>query len=1047
VIKSVQIEIFRKSFAVGLIYWLASTSFGVAQPAMLAPPPRTISDITAILDQQKPDNERASQAHAAADVNRPEKADARALVAFYLSRGGARSELGRLSEAIADLREGIAIGHENGVDVTGLRSQLGYLYSWSGDNKSALQSFLTIAQENDKPETELRLLACYRFTSQVYIYLGDLVHAEEYVQKSDALFETKLPLLSDDKFRDLYAREVHFGRGRLFEARGQYQEAEEQYHIAGELSQKVVRLLAGQVSATFLSNQEAARDNLIASGGRVKARQGRFAEGEADARQALLNRLSLVGKYNLTTTRTIPYLSAILIEEGRYTEAEKLTRAAIEIYLAIGASNDSLAFAFNLSELGAILGLQGYWDEAAKVYGDLERQISNWEKARRDDLLLNPSRIYALYRAGHLAIGLTEATAMAARLRDRLGESHFDYAVARGMLGVGLARVGRDSEAVEEFRAAVPIIASGLTASVDEDSSGAAARNNYARIVIESYISVLARSAAKTKQYATGAAADALRLADLIRGQSVQNAIAGSAARASTNNPELAKLARQEQDLQKQIGAQLDSLNNALALPPHERDNDELRSARHRIDELRGQRAAAREKIENLFPAYSELIHPKPPSVSDIRKVLRAEEALVSIYLGQDESFVWAVSMDSEVAFAAIPATRREIESKVRKLREALEPNAAMISDIPEFDVALGYELYSALLKPVEDGWKKAQHLIVVTNGALGLLPLSLLPTAPAKIDTNDDPLFSSYRAVPWLARQYAVTTVPSSAAMRTLRELPPGKRGRSELMAFGDPLFSAEQATEAANAETVIMVADVGMATTRGMPLKRRSSPKLEGIDSAELSMLPRLPDTADELKSIARALQVDPSKVLKLGKNANEDVVKTMDLSQIKVVAFATHGLVPGELNGLTQPALALSAPSVAGVEGDGLLTMEEILALKLDADWVVLSACNTGAGAGVGAEVASGLGLAFFYAGTRAVLVTNWSVHSQSARELVTDLFKRQADDPKLARGEALRQAIMALADGPGYIGANGKTEFAYAHPLFWAPYSIIGDGGAR
>ena len=124
-----------------------------------------------------------------------------------------------------------------------------------------------------------------------------------------------------------------------------------------------------------------------------------------------------------------------------------------------------------------------------------------------------------------------------------------------------------------------------------------------------------------------------------------------------------------------------------------------------------------------------------------------------------------------------------------------------------------------------------------------------------------------------------------------------------------------------------------------------------------------------------------------------------------------------------------------------------MEEILALKLDADWVVLSACNTGAGAGAGAEAASGLGRAFFYAGTRALLVTNWSVHSQSARELVTDLFKRQAQDPKLTRGEALRQAMMALVDGPGYADADGKTEFAYAHPLFWAPYTIIGDGGSE
>jgi CHAT domain-containing protein len=192
---------------------------------------------------------------------------------------------------------------------------------------------------------------------------------------------------------------------------------------------------------------------------------------------------------------------------------------------------------------------------------------------------------------------------------------------------------------------------------------------------------------------------------------------------------------------------------------------------------------------------------------------------------------------------------------------------------------------------------------------------------------------------------------------------------------------------------------------------------------------------------------LQADPSKVLYLGKDAKESSVKTMNLSGFKVLAFATHGLVPGELNGLTQPALALSSPAVTGEEGDGLLTMEEILGLKLDADWVVLSACNTGTGAGAGAEAASGLGRAFFYAGTRALLVTNWSVHSQSAKDLVTDLFKRQADDPKLTRGEALRQAMMALVDGKGYIDAAGNTDFAYAHPLFWAPYTIIGDGGRR
>jgi CHAT domain-containing protein len=387
-----------------------------------------------------------------------------------------------------------------------------------------------------------------------------------------------------------------------------------------------------------------------------------------------------------------------------------------------------------------------------------------------------------------------------------------------------------------------------------------------------------------------------------------------------------------------------------------------------------------------------------------------------------------------------------DLNAKVTKLREALEPKAAMISDIPPFDMKLASELYALVLKPFEDDWKPAKNLIVVTNGALGLLPLSLLPTAPAEITIDDDPLFASYRKVPWLARTHAVTMVPSVSALQILRKLPPGKSTRQDLIAFGDPYFSKEQAADAATSDKPVQLADAS-AATRGVPLKRRNSPQLDGADNADLSMLPRLPDTADELKSIALALQADPTRALNLGKGANEAAVKKMDLSGFKIVAFATHGLVPGELDGLTQPALALSAPSLSGSEGDGLLTMEEILSLKLDADWVVLSACNTGAGAGAGAEAASGLGRAFFYAGTRALLVTNWSVHSQSAKDLVTDLFKRQAEDAKLTRGEALRQAMVALMDGKGFTNASGGTEFVYAHPLFWAPYTIIGDGGRR
>jgi CHAT domain-containing protein len=529
--------------------------------------------------------------------------------------------------------------------------------------------------------------------------------------------------------------------------------------------------------------------------------------------------------------------------------------------------------------------------------------------------------------------------------------------------------------------------------------------------------------------------------ADLLRGQAVQRALQASSARSATDNPELANLIRVSQDGEKKIGAAVAALNNLLSSPPEERDEKAVKAIQAEIASQQNARAKALKDIAQKFPQYGNLVNPPPPAVADLQKQLADDEALLSFYFGRFDSFVWVARKDSPVKFSRLRMTLGDLNARVTKLREALEPKAAMISDIPPFDVKLASELYGLLLKGIESDWKPAKNLIVVTNGALGLLPLSLLPTAPAEIKADDDPLFSSYRNVPWLARTHAVTVVPSVAALQTLRKLPPGKSTRQEFIAFGDPYFNREQADDAGK----VQLADA--SATRGVPLKRRNSPQLNDADKADIGLLPRLPDTADELKSIALALQADPTKVLNLGKDANEKAVKSANLSGFKIVAFATHGLVPGELDGLTQPALALSAPSVSGGEGDGLLLMEEILSLKLDADWVVLSACNTGAGAGAGAEAASGLGRAFFYAGTRALLVTNWSVHSQSAKDLITDLFKRQADDPKLTRGEALRQAMMALMDGKGFLDASGNAEFTYAHPLFWAPYTIIGDGGRR
>ena len=304
----------------------------------------------------------------------------------------------------------------------------------------------------------------------------------------------------------------------------------------------------------------------------------------------------------------------------------------------------------------------------------------------------------------------------------------------------------------------------------DDNTTAVVASSARLQGIVEAYISLLAQKQAGGSD---DVATESFHLADAIRGQSVQQALTASRARMSAKDPALADLIRKEQDLSKQVNAQRGALNNALSLPASERDDGVVKALNASIESVRADRDKARAEIRRGFPTYADLIEPKSPGVDDTKGALRDGEALLSFYFGRQNSFVWAVPKDGPVVFAAIATTTGDIESTVRRLREPLEAWGETISDILPFDLKLAYELYSQLLKPVEAGWKSAKCLIVVTNGALGLLPLSLLPTEPSEANEGGDLPFIGYRKVPWLMHSHAVTMVPSVAALRTLRQLP----------------------------------------------------------------------------------------------------------------------------------------------------------------------------------------------------------------------------------------------------------------------------------
>jgi CHAT domain-containing protein len=197
-------------------------------------------------------------------------------------------------------------------------------------------------------------------------------------------------------------------------------------------------------------------------------------------------------------------------------------------------------------------------------------------------------------------------------------------------------------------------------------------------------------------------------------------------------------------------------------------------------------------------------------------------------------------------------------------------------------------------------------------------------------------------------------------------------------------------------------------------------------------------LPGTRKEVEGIANALRIDPSDI-KLGLDATETAVKTAKLDDYRIVYFATHGLVAGDPEmfekGKAEPALALSIPDKPSELDDGFLFASEVAQLKLNADWVVLSGCNTAAGDKPGAEALSGLARAFFYAGARSLLVSHWEVDDKVTASLMTKVFLLAKENPKLSHGEALQLAMLSII--------NEASSEEDLHPRWWAPFVVVGE----
>ncbi len=555
------------------------------------------------------------------------------------------------------------------------------------------------------------------------------------------------------------------------------------------------------------------------------------------------------------------------------------------------------------------------------------------------------------------------------------------------------------------------------------------------RMIFEKYIELAGKSV--NPMYS----GRALGIADSLRTSSVQSAMNDAAVRASASTPALADLVRHDQDTKNELASLYNFISNRTGEVEAKRLESVMAQMKTRIAELEKSRAELAVAITKQFPEYSKLTHPTPPTITEIASKLKSDEALLTLLPTDKAVYVWAITQgaggQAKQQFAKVNMDKAQLTALIKRLRASLDVAGLPDNRRPAFDHAAASEVYQKLLAPVAAGFAGKSSLIIAAGGALGQIPFGVLETqtspqaTPSKASTSSDSKNIALQNAPWLIKQAAITHVPSVAAWLSMRALPHHEAAQP-MLAWGDPLFNIALASSPIASQGTVRKVDFTRSST---------SVDLEKEDprsAIKYANIPSLPETRDELTAIAKTLGANVNRDLILGSQATRQSVldqnKNGNLEKQRVVAFATHGLMAGDLPNLTQPALAM-----AGTRDDAtnvlapLLTLEDVLTLKLNADWVVLSACNTAAADGKAEEALSGLARGFFYAGSRSLLVTHWSVESESAMQLTTETFKNYQSKPNEAKAESLRQAMLTVMSHP-----------ATAHPTYWAPYALVGDG---
>jgi CHAT domain-containing protein/Tfp pilus assembly protein PilF len=757
--------------------------------------------------------------------------------------------------------------------------------------------------------------------------------------------------------------------------------------------------------------------------GRVYAELGEFQKALEYYNQSLAPRREVGDRQNEAVT--LQSLASASLHLGEMQKALEYSNQSLALSRAVG---DRRQEAFVLNDIGKIYKRL---DESKKALDQFDQALSVTRAVENRQL-----EIYILNNIGDIYVTLgdpqkaleyhRQSLQLSRDIGNRLDEAASFYGIASAQ-----SKLGDLINARAQIRSALDIIESTRTKVASQELRSSFLASN--KELYEFYIDLLMQM--HRNQPSADHNAEALQVSERARARSLLELLAE--ARADVRQGVDVALLERERSLQQQLSGKAERLTRLLS---GKHTEEQAAAARKEVEALLGEYKDTESEIRAKSPRYAALTQPQPLSLKEIQqKVLDKETLLLEYALGEDRSYLWAVTPTSITSFelpkrAEIETAARHIydlftsRNRIVKFEEASERQARIAKADAEYFQAAG--ALSRLLLGSVATQMKGKRLLIVCDGALQYLPFAALPVPDASARSSEHLAY-----VPLIVR-HEVISLPSASTLAVLRNEMSGRKPAPKMVAvLADPVFDSNddrvktieantinrgQASSRNNTQGDKVVIESGLTRT----IRDLSS---DGEDL--LFPLHRLPFTRLEAEAV---VAFTPAKQYKKATDfaANRAAAIDPEMSQYRYIHFATHGFLNTrhpELSGIV-----LSLINQDGKDQDGFLLASDVYNLNLPAELIVLSGCRTGLGKEIKGEGLLSLTRGFMYAGAARVVVSLWDVNDNSTAELMAQFYKGMLGKQRLSPAAALRQAQIAM-----WRSARWQA------PYYWAAFALQGE----